>query len=322
MVASCSSHFAVLFEELVEQHRVHRFVAHGVRLALLVAGHQIGIHLFHVLSHEAELRDALGVKLVLVAEGHRFERENRFARFVHRFDLVLETRRGSDRAELTVGIDDYSYASGNGGATNAGDKGARREFLASPMRIVLDSPASATIADIDVVTARGEIDDRLQSPNAMLLLPVVLLRSALSPMAVLLLPVVLLGARKTDGRVVVAGCVDIERISTGGRVGVAGCVVGERTETVAVLPMPVVLLKSALTPMAVLSMPVVLLKSALKPMAVLSRPVVLFKSASSPRTVLSFVKQPSWQTARACGESAKQPSVSAMRTGRIVVFLD
>jgi hypothetical protein len=29
------------------------------------------------------------------------------------------------------------------------------------------------------------------------------------------------------------------------------------------------------------------------------------ESASSPRTVFRFVKQPCWQTARACGESAK-----------------
>src|SRR5207302_2273076 len=35
--------------------------------------------------------------------------------------------------------------------------------------------------------------------------------------------------------------------------------------------------------------------------------------ASSPRTVFSFVKQPSWQTARAWGESAKQASTSAVR---------
>ena len=37
-------HLAVLFEELVEQHRVHRFVAHGVGFALLVTSHEIGIH--------------------------------------------------------------------------------------------------------------------------------------------------------------------------------------------------------------------------------------------------------------------------------------
>ena len=80
--------------------------------------------------------------------------------------------------------------------------------------------------------------------------------------------------------------------------------------------------------------PVVLLKSAVKPMAVLKRPVVLEMSASSPRTVLKLVKQPSWQTARACGESAKQPSTNGMRrnarkgerfvkslNGRVVVFI-
>ena len=108
---------------------------------------------------------------------------------------------------------------------------------------------------------------------AVLLTPVVLLKSALAPVAVLLLPVVLLNERMQCR-------------------------------------------------MAVLREPVVLLTERVKPMAVLSLPVVRLKRASSPRTVFWFVKQPSWQTARACGESAKQPSVSAMRTGRIVAFLD
>ena len=31
--------FAVLFQKLIEQHRVHRFIANGVWLALLVASH-------------------------------------------------------------------------------------------------------------------------------------------------------------------------------------------------------------------------------------------------------------------------------------------
>ena len=75
--------------------------------------------------------------------------------------------------------------------------------------------------------------------------------------------------------------------------------------------------------MAVFESPTVLKRSAPAPVAVLSKPVVLEKSASSPRKVLvSGMSQPSRQTARAAGESAKQPSVSAMRTGRIVVFLD
>src|ERR1700719_3636824 len=40
-------------------------------------------------------------------------------------------------------------------------------------------------------------------------------------------------------------------------------------------------------------------------MAVLAPPLVLFISASSPRNVFWLTRsQPSWQTARACGESA------------------
>ena len=62
----------MLFQELVQQHRIHRFVAHSVRLALIVASYQSGVDLFHLFSHEAKLRDAIGVKLVLVAEGHWF----------------------------------------------------------------------------------------------------------------------------------------------------------------------------------------------------------------------------------------------------------
>ena len=40
----------MLFEELVEQHRVHRVVAHGVDLAVLVAHHQVRIYLGHFLG--------------------------------------------------------------------------------------------------------------------------------------------------------------------------------------------------------------------------------------------------------------------------------
>ena len=59
---NCRSLFlylAVLFEELVEQHRVHFFVAHRERLALVVRDHKIGIHLFHFFGDEPKLRDAL-----------------------------------------------------------------------------------------------------------------------------------------------------------------------------------------------------------------------------------------------------------------------
>ena len=61
MVASCSS-FSMFFEELVQQHRIHRFVTVGCK-ALVIAGHQIRVYLrYYLLSHEVELRDTLWVE--------------------------------------------------------------------------------------------------------------------------------------------------------------------------------------------------------------------------------------------------------------------
>ena len=110
--------------------------------------------------------------------------------------------------------------------------------------------------------------------------------------------------RKTTGcRVAVAGCVLSERVKTGGRIVQAGGAAKKRFNTVAVLKMP----------------------------------LVLEMSASSPRTVFGFVKQSSWQTARACGESAKQPSANGISNanasgqcerliegfnGRVFVFME
>src|SRR5215813_4571009 len=51
-------------------------------------------------------------------------------------------------------------------------------------------------------------------------------------------------------------------------------------------------------------------------MAVLKAPVVRAKSASSPRTVFSVPMQPSWQRARACGESASKLKLSAIPVRR------
>ena len=42
---------AVFFEKLVKQHRVHRFIADGVDFAVLVAHHQVWVHLGHFLGY-------------------------------------------------------------------------------------------------------------------------------------------------------------------------------------------------------------------------------------------------------------------------------
>src|SRR5438552_17527021 len=142
-------------EELIEQHRVYRLVAHGVGLAVGIASHQIGVHLFHLLSDEAKLRDALRVELFLVAEGYRFEREDRFAYFVHWLDRVLETLRGGFRADVPCGIYKDRLASGSGYRKNAGNKCIG---LVSS-RADADGTGLARhtlVADIDIVIAGGK----------------------------------------------------------------------------------------------------------------------------------------------------------------------
>src|SRR2546423_15481664 len=93
---------------------------------------------------------------MLVMEGNRLERENRFARLIHRSNRFLEMPRGDDRAELTVGIDNYSYASRDGCPTDASDKGGRLRSVDADVDgtgLALDTMA----ADIDIVIASDEI---------------------------------------------------------------------------------------------------------------------------------------------------------------------
>ena len=47
-----SFYFVVLFEKLVEQHGIHRFVAHGAHFSIVIASHEIRIYLFYLLGYE------------------------------------------------------------------------------------------------------------------------------------------------------------------------------------------------------------------------------------------------------------------------------
>lgn len=47
----------MLFEELVEQHRVYCFITHRVNLAALVPRHQIRVYLLYLLRDQAKLRN-------------------------------------------------------------------------------------------------------------------------------------------------------------------------------------------------------------------------------------------------------------------------
>src|SRR6266404_2587558 len=146
----------MLFEELVQQHRVHRFVAYGVNLSLGVASHQIGVHLFHLLSDKTELWDALGIKLFLVAEGNRPEREDGFTRPVHGLDCVLETHRGGWADAQLTSATYVNCRTCNRSPNNARYKG----FRLGSLRADADGAGlgrNSTVADIDVIITSGEI---------------------------------------------------------------------------------------------------------------------------------------------------------------------
>src|SRR5262249_15870356 len=130
---------------------------HTVRLAIIITGYQIRIYLCYLLRHEAELRDPLGVKLLLVTEGHRFKRQNRFARLVHWFNFVLKASGRKDGAELTVGSNNDSYPCGHSHPTDAGDECSplRSGRADADLRVFIG--ANAFIADVDVVTACNEV---------------------------------------------------------------------------------------------------------------------------------------------------------------------
>src|SRR5439155_1508058 len=248
----------MLFEELVEQHRVHRLVAHGISFALVITGHQIGVHLFHFLSHKAELRDAFRIHVRFVLEGHRVECQQYVACVAHRLNVLLETLGGRCHAKLTVAIYNNGRARNRRPANASDECRSLRSLLTDANSVGFSNNTS--VENIDVVIARGEIFTSVIA--------------------------------QCD--VVVAGCVANERSKTIGSVAFAGGIMTKRIKPSAVLLLPVVLLYSALTPIAVLKLPVVLSKSASAPVAVFKIPVVFDVSASSPRNVLLCARsQPS-----------------------------
>src|SRR4029077_16262632 len=90
--------------------------------SFLITHDQVGIHLLHFLSYEAELRCARWINVLLVAEANWFERKNRFAGPLHWLDVVFEPRRGGNCAKLPRRIHKNRYPAGGSGSADAGDK--------------------------------------------------------------------------------------------------------------------------------------------------------------------------------------------------------
>src|SRR5438552_16349363 len=137
---------AVLFEKLIEQHRVHSFVADGVDVALGVMGHQIRIYLCDLLGDEPELRDAGLIQFGLVVESDRTQGEQRVTGRSHFGDVCLEATCGEKDAKLA------SVVHVTGAPT-------------CPNGLTCDAPDVAAItnvrtcgADTDNVIGRGDVD--------------------------------------------------------------------------------------------------------------------------------------------------------------------
>src|SRR5206468_12283740 len=100
---------------------VHRVVTNGIDFSFGITRYQGGVHLLHVLSYEAKLRSALGINLFFVAEGDRFQREDRFACLIHRLDCLLLASGGGLDPNLTVRIYADRRAATDRYSANAGD---------------------------------------------------------------------------------------------------------------------------------------------------------------------------------------------------------
>src|SRR2546430_12754800 len=145
----------MLFEELVEQHRVHRLVAHGISFALVITGHQIGVHLFHFLSHKTELRDAFWIHVRFVLEGHRAECQQYVACVAHRLNVLLETLRGGCHAKLTAAIYNNGRAR-NGRPANASDECRYLGSLLTDANSV-GFPSNTSVENVDIVATDREV---------------------------------------------------------------------------------------------------------------------------------------------------------------------
>ena len=143
---------AMLFEKLIEQHGVDLLVADRVGFSFFVHCYQRRIHLCYFFSNQAKLGD-VGL-VVLVVEGHRFKRENRFTGLVHGVNILLEPLRGdtSTNTELTGDRVNRYVATERAITENASDKGLRLvSFEANTDGVVIG--VSTTVANFDIVIA-------------------------------------------------------------------------------------------------------------------------------------------------------------------------
>ena len=188
----------VLFEELVEQHRVDLFVTDSVHFALL-CGPPGSDSPRPLPRRSGQMRRLVAV--ACVPEADRLEREERFAGLIHRLNVVfIPARRDVTAAESSA--HGYCHRVRDSSPTNWAECWCE---LMLPIKQWL-----LTIRTVHVGL-----------PMTNTLSAVVTLPPALTPNAVLLLPVVLSASAHTSiRRIAIAGGVAMKRLNTDGGVSV------------------------------------------------------------------------------------------------------
>src|SRR5205823_5189415 len=155
--------------------------------------YQVRINLGHLLSDQTKLPDPSRIKLFLVAEGNWLERQDRFTCLIHWLDVLLEPRRGSRCAQVSLVIYNHADTARYRHTANSGDIGVGLSSAGADAC----RPALArltNIADFDVVTPTGES-----------------------------------GAREISEREIVApGCIIEKRTETASRIVIAGGIKSKR----------------------------------------------------------------------------------------------
>src|SRR6266480_6307751 len=102
-------------------------------------------------------RDTLGIDLLLITKADRFKRENSFARFAHRVDILFESRRGANHTELAIGITKDRNAPWGVCSTDSADKSVGDIRIIDPDGVALACNTANDVANINVVIAKGQI---------------------------------------------------------------------------------------------------------------------------------------------------------------------
>ena len=219
----------MLFEKLVEQHGVDLLVPNGLRLTLTITDDQVGVYFFYFLCNESKLGDTLGIDILFITKAHRLKRQNSSAGFAHWLYILLKSRRGHGRSELTTRI--YK----DGGPTRSRCSADSRNERGSDIRIA-DSDGVALICyaedivtDIDIIIAKGQAAASQIAQGGVVATDVVEERHIAT--GCIVVTGILIKRPIADGCVVVAAGVAAERLITKSVVGHSICVSRQRKTT-------------------------------------------------------------------------------------------